>query len=75
MRIIIENGKLKIKGSQAERKAWAVVQTSLREVAEYGGGPLGDKAVECLRSTETFLEALQPVAEWSPERVKTAATA
>lgn len=74
MRIIVENGVLTIKGTQAERKAFESVQYSLSAIAEYGGGKYGDMASECRDANTTFLEGMKDVIQWAPERVKPVAT-
>lgn len=75
MDIIVKNGKLTIKGSNADRKAFETVKDSLKQIAEFGGGGIGDSASECHAAINAFLEAHKGVLEFAPERKAAAATA
>lgn len=74
MRIIIENGELRIKGTCAERKAWKSVLEQLAVLHKHAGGDLATAAGAHQDATEGFLEALDADCEWAMERVKSVPT-
>ena len=68
VRIIIENGELKIKGTAAEKKAWNTVQANLLDLQKHAGGNIAEDAKVTAEQFADFYGILGSVCEWAAER-------